>query len=380
MSRSQKSSKSSSVRAMLPFNKSFVIFLSKTVRKSLTYGKKCCKISVNEDFISRFKEETLKMKNIGVLTSGGDAPGMNAAVRAVVRAGCEKGLNVYGIYRGYEGLMDDKMELMDLRSVSDIINRGGTKLFSARSPRFPTEEGMQQAIKVCKEKNIDGLVVIGGDGSFRGARDLSLRGIHCIGIPGTIDNDIACCDYTIGYDTCLNTIMQMVDRIRDTTASHDRCSVVEVMGRRAGYLALNAGIACGATTILIPEVEYDFQRDVIDRIRRTQKTGKMHFVIIVAEGIGGVEELAKKIQAETGVESRATVLGHVQRGGSPSVKDRVVASEMGYYAVQLLLKGIGNRVVAMQKDRIVDFDIFEALNMKKSIDLDLYKIAHEISI
>ena len=239
---------------------------------------------------------------------------------------------------------------------------------------------MQQAIKVCKEKNIDGLVVIGGDGSFRGARDLSLRGIPCIGIPGTIDNDIACCDYTIGYDTCLNTIMQMVDRIRDTTASHDRCSVVEVMGRRAGYLALNAGIACGATTILIPEVEYDFQRDVIDRIRRTQKTGKMHFVIIVAEGIGGVEELAKKIQAETGVESRATVLGHVQRGGSPSVKDRVVASEMGYYAVQLLLKGIGNRVVAMQKDRIVDFDIFEALNMKKSIDLDLYKIAHEISI
>ena len=239
---------------------------------------------------------------------------------------------------------------------------------------------MQQAIKVCKEKNIDGLVVIGGDGSFRGARDLSLRGIPCIGIPGTIDNDIACCDYTIGYDTCLNTIMQMVDRIRDTTASHDRCSVVEVMGRRAGYLALNAGIACGATTILIPEVEYDFQTDVIDRIRRTQKTGKMHFVIIVAEGIGGVEELAKKIQAETGVESRATVLGHVQRGGSPSVKDRVVASEMGYYAVQLLLKGIGNRVVAMQKDRIVDFDIFEALNMKKSIDLDLYKIAHEISI
>lgn len=380
MSRSQKSSKSSSVRAMLPFNKSFVIFLSKTVRKSLTYGKKCCKISINADFISRFREETLKMKNIGVLTSGGDAPGMNAAVRAVVRAGCEKGLNVYGIYRGYEGLMDDKMELMDLRSVSDIINRGGTKLFSARSPRFTTEEGMQQAIKVCKEKNIDGLVVIGGDGSFRGARDLSLRGIPCIGIPGTIDNDIACCDYTIGYDTCLNTIMQMVDRIRDTTASHDRCSVVEVMGRRAGYLALNAGIACGATTILIPEVEYDFQRDVIDRIRRTQKTGKMHFVIIVAEGIGGVEELAKKIQAETGIESRATVLGHVQRGGSPSVKDRVVASEMGYYAVQLLLKGIGNRVVAMQKDRIVDFDIFEALNMKKSIDLDLYKIAHEISI
>lgn len=320
------------------------------------------------------------MKTIGVLTSGGDAPGMNAAVRAVVRAGCESGLNVYGIDRGYEGLMDNQMQLMDLRSVSDIINRGGTKLYSARSPRFITEEGMQQAIKVCKERGIEGIVVIGGDGSFRGARDLSLRGVPCIGIPGTIDNDIACCDYTIGYDTCLNTIMQMVDRIRDTTASHDRCSVVEVMGRRAGYLALNAGIACGATSILIPEVEYDFQRDVIDRIRRTQKTGKKHFVIIVAEGIGGVDELAKRIQAETGVESRATVLGHVQRGGSPSVKDRVVGSQMGYYAVQLLLKGIGNRVVAMKKDEIVDFDIFEALNMKKSIDLDLYKIAHEISI
>ncbi len=320
------------------------------------------------------------MKKIGVLTSGGDAPGMNAAVRAVVRAGCESGLEVYGIDRGYEGLMDNRMELMDLRSVSDIINRGGTKLYSARSPRFATEEGMQQAIKVCKENGIEGLVVIGGDGSFRGARDLSLRGIPCIGIPGTIDNDIACCDYTIGYDTCLNTIMQMVDRIRDTTASHDRCSVIEVMGRRAGYLALNAGIACGATSILIPEVEYDFQKDVIDRIRRTQKTGKMHFVIIVAEGIGGVEELAKRIEAETGVESRATILGHVQRGGSPSVKDRVVGSKMGYYAVQLLLKGIGNRVVAMQKEKIVDFDIFEALNMKKSIDLEVYKIAHEISI
>lgn len=320
------------------------------------------------------------MKKIGVLTSGGDAPGMNAAVRAVVRAGCESGLEVYGIERGYEGLMDNKMELMDLRSVSDIINRGGTKLYSARSPRFTTEEGMQLAIDVCKKNGIEGLVVIGGDGSFRGARDLSLRGIPCIGIPGTIDNDIACCDYTIGYDTCLNTIMQMVDRIRDTTASHDRCSVIEVMGRRAGYLALNAGMACGATSILIPEVEYDFQRDVIDRIRRTQKTGKMHFVIVVAEGIGGVEELAKRIEAETGVESRATILGHVQRGGCPSVKDRVVGSEMGYYAVQLLLKGIGNRVVAMQKEKIVDFDIFEALNMKKSIDLEVYKIAHEISI
>ena len=320
------------------------------------------------------------MRKIGVLTSGGDAPGMNAAFRAVVRSGCENGFEVYGIERGYEGLMNDCMSLMDLRDVSDIINRGGTKLYSARSPKFATEEGMQQAIAVCKKRGIEGLVVIGGDGSFRGARDLSLRGIPCIGIPGTIDNDIACCDYTIGYDTCLNTIMDMVDRIRDTTASHDRCSVVEVMGRRAGYLALNAGLACGATSILIPEVEYDFNRDVIERIRRTQRTGKMHFVIVVAEGIGGVDELAKRIEKETGVESRATVLGYVQRGGSPSVKDRVMGSRMGYYAVQLLLKGIGNRVVATQKNDIVDYDIFEALNMKKSIDLELYKIAHEISI
>ena len=320
------------------------------------------------------------MKKIGVLTSGGDAPGMNAAIRAVVRSGCEKGLEVYGIERGYEGLMNDEMRLLDIRSVSDVINKGGTFLYSARSPRFRSEEGMQQAISVCKERGIEGLVVIGGDGSFRGARDLSLRGIPCIGIPGTIDNDIACCDYTVGYDTCLNTIMQMVDRIRDTTASHDRCSVIEVMGRRAGYLALNAGIACGATSILIPEIPYDFQRDVIDRIRRTQSTGKMHFIIIVAEGIGGVDELATRIQLETGIESRSIVLGHVQRGGSPSVKDRVVASRMGYYAVELLCQGIGNRVVASQKSDIVDYDIFEALNMKKSIDTELYRIAHEISI
>ena len=320
------------------------------------------------------------MKKIGVLTSGGDAPGMNAAIRAVVRSGCERGLEVYGVERGYEGLMNGCLKLMDIRSVSDVINRGGTFLYSARSPKFRSEEGMQQAIKVCKENGIEGLVVIGGDGSFRGARDLSLRGIPCIGIPGTIDNDIACCDYTIGYDTCLNTIMQMVDRVRDTTASHDGCSVVEVMGRRAGYLALNAGIACGATSILIPEIPYDFNRDVIDRIRRTQRTGKMHFIIIVAEGIGGVDQLATRIQLETGIESRSIVLGHVQRGGSPSVKDRVVASRMGHYAVDLLCQGVGNRVVAMKKSDIVDYDIFEALNMKKSIDTELYRIAHEISI
>ncbi|MBR5202501.1 MAG: 6-phosphofructokinase, partial [Clostridia bacterium] len=265
------------------------------------------------------------MKTIGVLTSGGDAPGMNAAVRAVVRAGCENGFRVMGIRRGYNGLMQGDMFEMNLRSVSNIINRGGTILYSARSPEFKTEEGLQKALKVAKDVNMEGIVVIGGDGSFRGARDLSLRGVNCVGIPGTIDNDIACSDYTIGYDTAMNTVLEMVDRLRDTSESHDRCTVVEVMGRRAGYIALNAGIACGATSILIPEVEYDFQRDVIERMKRTQKTGKRHFIIIVAEGIGGVEEMAKRIEAETGVETRATVLGHVQRGGHPTVRDRVTA-------------------------------------------------------
>lgn len=320
------------------------------------------------------------MKTIGVLTSGGDAPGMNAAIRSVVRTACENGMRVMGIRRGYNGLMQGDMYEMNLRSVSNIINRGGTFLYSARSPEFKTEEGLQKALKVAKDVGLDGIVVIGGDGSFRGARDLSLRGLPCVGVPGTIDNDIACSDYTIGYDTSLNTVLEMVDRLRDTSESHDRCTVVEVMGRRAGYIALNAGIACGATSILIPEVEYDFQRDVIDRMKRTQLTGKKHFIIIVAEGIGGVEEMAKRIENETGVETRATILGHVQRGGHPTVRDRVTASLMGHKAVELLKEGIGNRVIAMQHDEIVDYDIFEALNMKKSLDLNMYKIAHEISI
>lgn len=320
------------------------------------------------------------MKTIAVLTSGGDAPGMNAAIRAVVRTGCENGLRVMGVRRGFNGLIRGDMFEMNLRSVSDIIHRGGTMLFSARSTEFRTEEGMQKAIDVCKEVGIDGVVVIGGDGSFRGARDLSERGIPCVGIPGTIDNDVACCDYTIGYDTAMNTIMEMVDRVRDTTESHCRCSVVEVMGRSAGYLALSAGIAVGATSILIPEVPTDIEHDVIERMRRTQKTGKEHFIVLVAEGVGGVIDLAKEIEEKTGVESRATVLGHVQRGGSPTVRDRLVASQMGNYAVHLLMNNIGNRVVAMQKEHICDFDIFEALHMEKSIDMDLYRIAHEISI
>ena len=321
------------------------------------------------------------MKKIAVLTSGGDAPGMNAVIRAVVRTGCENGLEVYGVERGYAGLINGDFRPMNLRSVSDIINRGGTILYSARCPEFRTEEGMQKAIKTCKDFGIEGVVVIGGDGSFRGARDLSERGIPCVGIPGTIDNDIACCDYTIGYDTCLNTIMELVDRIRDTTESHDRCSVIEVMGRHAGYLALNSGIACGATAILIPEVPVDIQKHVIERMQRTMKADKKHFIILAAEGACvDVQQLAKEIEAKTGVESRATILGHTQRGGYPTAKDRIKATQMGHYAVNLLMKDIGNRVVACQKEQILDYDIFEALQMTKTIDKKLYDIAHEVSI
>lgn len=320
------------------------------------------------------------MKSIAVLTSGGDSPGMNAAVRAVVRTACQRGIKVCGVDRGYTGLIKGDVHEMNLRSVSDIITRGGTILYSARCPEFKTEEGIQKAVDTCKRVGIDGMVIIGGDGSFRGARDLSLRGIPCIGLPGTIDNDISCTDYTIGYDTCLNTIVQMVDRIRDTSESHDRCTVVEVMGRGAGYLALESGIAVGATSILVPEVEYDIERDIIARIREFQKTGKRHFIVIVAEGVGGTAEIAKKIEAETGVESRATILGHVQRGGSPTARDRIMASQMGSRAVDLLTQGIGNRVVGIRDNKIVDFDIFEALKMTKTIDMKDYELAHEISI
>ena len=322
----------------------------------------------------------MTMKSIAVLTSGGDAPGMNPAVRAVVRTACQRGIKVYGVDRGYTGLINGDIHEMNLRSVSDIITRGGTILYSARCPEFKTEEGLQKAVATCKKFGIDGMVIIGGDGSFRGAWDLSLRGIPCIGLPGTIDNDISCTDYTIGYDTCLNTIVQMVDRIRDTSESHDRCTVVEVMGRGAGYLALEAGIAVGATSIIVPEVEYDIERDVIARIREFQKTGKKHFIVIVAEGGGGTAEIAKKIEAETGVESRATILGHVQRGGSPTARDRIMASQMGSRAVDLLTQGIGNRVVGIRDNKIVDFDIFEALKMTKTIDMKDYELAHEISI
>ncbi len=322
----------------------------------------------------------MSVKKIAVLTSGGDAPGMNAAVRSVVRTALGRGIEVYGVYRGYNGLINGDLEPMNLRSVSDIIHRGGTALYTARSPEFCTEEGMQKAVDTCKEYGIEGVVVCGGDGSFRGAQELTRHGVPCIGLPCTIDNDIACCEQTIGYDTALNTCMGMIDKLRDTSQSHDRCSVVEVMGRHAGYLALNVGIAVGATSILVPEVPVDFQRDILDRMKKTAATGKKHFVIIVAEGIGRVTEIAAEIQRETGVESRATILGHVQRGGDPTVRDRVLASQMGNYAVELLILGKSNRVVTIQNDRLRHYDIEEALRMKKPFDIDLFRTAHEISI
>ncbi len=320
------------------------------------------------------------MKTIAVLTSGGDAPGMNAAIRAVVRAGIAMGMNVKGVRRGYAGLIEGDIIDMDARSVSDIIHRGGTMLYTARCPEFKHEEGLQKAIATCKEYGIEGIVVIGGDGSFRGARDLSLRGIPCVGVPGTIDNDISSTEYTIGYDTAMNTAMEMMDKLRDTSQSHERCSVVEVMGRRAGYLALQTGIACGATSILVPEVEFDLDKDVIKKIREIRSTGKKHFVVVVAEGVGGVEEIADRIEEATGIESRATILGHVQRGGNPTVRDRVMASQLGYHAVELLSNGIGNRVVTVQNSKIGDMDIYEALAMVKVFDMDEYNIATAISI
>lgn len=317
---------------------------------------------------------------IGVLTSGGDAPGMNAAVRAVVRTAVSMGIKCYGIHRGYNGLIEGDISEMTIRDVSDIIHRGGTVLYTARSPMFKTEEGMKAAMDNCRKFGINGIVVIGGDGSYRGARDLSLRGIPCVGIPGTIDNDISSTDYTVGYDTAMNTAMEMVDKLRDTTQSHERCSVVEVMGRRAGWIALETGIAVGATAILVPEVPYDIDRDIIAKIHKTQQSGKKHFIVVVAEGVGEVEKIAKEIEEKTGIESRATVLGHVQRGGSPTVRDREMASCMGNYAVKLLSRGIGNRVVSYRNGKLTDFDIFEALNMTKEFDIEKFETANTISI
>ena len=320
------------------------------------------------------------MKKIAVLTSGGDAPGMNAAVRAVVRTALNAGIEVYGVIRGFNGLINDELVPMDLRSVSNTLQQGGTKLYTARCLEFKELEYQQKAAEICRKHGIDGVVVCGGDGSFRGAQKLSKQGINCIGIPCTIDNDIGCCEYTIGYDTATNTVVDLVDKLRDTCASHDRCSVVEVMGRHAGWLALGAGIAAGATSIIVPEVPYDFQKDIVDRMNYTKSLGKSHFIVMVAEGIGDVEQLARDIETATGVETRATVLGHVQRGGRPSARDRILASQMGYYAAHLLMEGKSERVVAVNNNTLMDFDIDEALAMKKPFKDQLFKMAAEISI
>ena len=320
------------------------------------------------------------MKKIAVLTSGGDAPGMNAAVRAVVRTALNAGIEVYGVIRGFNGLINDELVPMDLRSVSNTLQQGGTKLYTARCLEFKELEYQQKAAEICRKHGIDGVVVCGGDGSFRGAQKLSKQGINCIGIPCTIDNDIGCCEYTIGYDTATNTVVDLVDKLRDTCASHDRCSVVEVMGRHAGWLALGAGIAAGATSIIVPEVPYDFQKDIVDRMNYTKSLGKSHFIVMVAEGIGDVDQLAKNIEAATGVETRATVLGHVQRGGRPSARDRILASQMGYYAAHLLMEGKTERVVAVNNNQLMDYDIDEALAIKKPFKDQLFRMAEEINI
>ena len=321
-----------------------------------------------------------RKKTIGVLTSGGDAPGMNAAVRAVVRMGINRGFSVVGIKRGYAGLLANDMEDMNLRSVSEILQRGGTVLYSSRSPEFAEERNIVKAVDICKKAGINTLVTIGGDGTFRGAIELCRHGMPCIGIPGTIDNDISSSDYTIGFDTAINTVVQMVDRVRDTSQSHDRCSVIEVMGRHAGHIALHAGIACGALAILVPEIEFTIERDVVAKMVSTLRSGKQNFIIMVAEGVGSAPEIAEKIQRLTGIQTNAVVLGHVQRGGTPTAQERVMASMMGHHAVELIEQGIGKRVVVYRQGKVMDIDIEEALAMHKGIDMELYRVANDISI
>ena len=316
-----------------------------------------------------------EVKTIGVLTSGGDAPGMNAAIRAVVRTAINKGMKVKGIMRGYAGLLQEEIVDMDGTSVADTIGRGGTILYTARCPEFMTEEGQKRGAEICRKHNIDGLVVIGGDGSYRGAGKLSALGINTVGLPGTIDLDIACTDYTIGFDTAINTAMEAIDKVRDTSTSHERCSIIEVMGRHAGYIALWCGIANGAEDILLPERYDGNEQMLINRIIDNRKRGKRHHIIINAEGIGHSASMAKRIEAATGIETRATILGYMQRGGAPTCKDRVYASIMGAKAVELLEEGKTNRVVAYKHGEFLDFDIQEALNMKKDIPEEQYEIA-----
>ena len=320
-----------------------------------------------------------KIKTIGVLTSGGDSPGMNAAIRAVVRRGLALGMQVKGIRKGYDGLLNEEIIDMSARDVSETIARGGTILYTARCAEMRTPEGQERAAEVCRRHGIEGLVVIGGDGSFAGAQKLANLGINTVGVPGTIDLDIACTEYTIGFDTAVNTAMEAIDKVRDTSTSHERCSIIEVMGRNAGYIALWCGIANGAEDILLPE-KYDYdEQKIINNIIENRKRGKKHHIIINAEGIGHSSSMAKRIEAATGIETRATILGHMQRGGSPTCKDRVYASIMGAYAVDLLAQGKSRRVVGYKNGEYVDFDINEALAMQKEIPTYQYEVARALS-
>ena len=316
-----------------------------------------------------------EIHTIGVLTSGGDAPGMNAAIRAVVRRAIISGRKVKGIKKGYNGLLNEEIVDMDVTSVSDIIQRGGTVLYTARCKEFVTPEGQKEGAEICRKHGIDGLIVIGGDGSFRGAQKLAALGINTVGIPGTIDLDIACTDYTIGFDTAVNTAMEAIDKVRDTSTSHERCSIIEVMGRNAGYIALWCGIANGAEDILLPERYDGNEQYLINRIIENRKRGKKHHIIINAEGIGHSTSMARRIEAATGIETRATIIGHIQRGGTPTCKDRVYASIMGARAAELLSEGKSNRIVAYKDGKFVDFDIQEALNMKKDIPEEQYEVS-----
>ncbi len=322
---------------------------------------------------------TKPVKRIGVLTSGGDAPGMNAAVRGVVRTAMNLGIECVGIRRGYNGLINSDFVKLDSSSVSHIIGKGGTILYTARSMEFMTEEGQKKAVATCKLLGLDGVVTIGGDGTFQGARALSRHGISVVGIPGTIDNDIGCSNYTIGFDTACNTAIECVDKLRDTMQSHERCSIVEVMGRRAGYLALYVGIATGATSVLIPERELDFERDVIEKIRKARLAGSTHYMIVVAEGVGSAVEIGKRIQEEIGLDPRVTVLGHIQRGGAPTARDRETASRMGHAAVQALHEGNGNTVICTQGGQLIAMPIEEALQAVKPFLMDRYDVLESMT-
>jgi 6-phosphofructokinase 1 len=319
------------------------------------------------------------MKRIGVLTSGGDSPGMNAAVRAVVRQAIYQNMEVYGIYQGYQGLITGNIKKLELGSVGDIIHRGGTMLYTARCEEFKTKEGQQKGIEQLNKHGIEGLVVIGGDGSYRGAKALTELGYPCVGVPGTIDNDIPGTEYTIGFDTALNTVIDAIDKIRDTATSHERTFIVEVMGRNAGDLALWSGLAGGAETILIPEDNHDMD-DIARRLKKGQERGKKHSIIIVAEGVMSGNEFAARLKEATNLETRVSVLGHIQRGGSPTASDRVLASRLGSRAVDLLAEGKGGRAVGIENNQLVDYDIIEALAKEHVIDLNMYKLSKELSI